>query len=80
MTPWFRSVSVLDHSFFWNADDLERKLNIYKRYFNQHRTHMGIDGQTPQQTSEKTKPNVINLKDYRWKSHCRGLFQLPIAA
>ena len=71
---------VLDHSFFWNADDLERKLNHYKQYFNQHRTHMGIYGKTPKQISENIKPNVINLNNYRWKKHCRGLFHLPIAA
>lgn len=24
--------------------------------------------------------NVIALDDYRWRSHCRGLYQLPAAA
>ena len=71
---------VLDHSFFWNANDLERKLNHYKEYFNRHRTHMGIDGKTPKQISENIKPDVIDLNNYRWEKHCRGLFHLPIAA
>jgi len=71
---------VLNHSIFFNANDLERKLDHYKQYFNQHRTHMGINGKTPNQISENKKPNVIDLNNYRWKKHCHGLFHLPIAA
>ena len=71
---------LLDYSFFWNADNLERKLNHYKQYFNRYRTHMGIHGKTPEQVSGNIKPNVINLNNYRWEKHCRGLFHLPIAA
>jgi len=29
----------LDHVFFWNANDLERKLEGFRQYFNSHRVH-----------------------------------------
>ena len=71
---------VLDHSLFWTELDLQRKLDQFQEYFNDHRTHMGLGGNIPTQVSENKKTTVINLNNYRWKSHCRGLFQLPIAA
>ncbi len=24
------------------------------------------------------QPDVVNINSYRWKKHCRGLFELPI--
>jgi hypothetical protein len=27
-----------------------------------------------------TEAMAINLNDYRWQRHCRGLFELPVAA
>jgi len=71
---------VLDRSLFWTASDLQCKLNKFQSYFNEHRTHMGLDGSIPNQISENKKQDVINIKNYRWQKHCRGLFQLPIAA
>ena len=71
---------VLDRSLFWTASDLQSKLDSFQHYFNEYRTHMGIDGNTPKLISENIKSNVIDIKYFRWKSHCRGLFQLPIAA
>jgi len=70
---------VLNRSFFWNSHDLQRKLDQFKTYFNAYRAHMGLNGSTPTQIAKETKPNIINIKNYRWKNHCRGLFQLPIA-
>ncbi len=71
---------VLDRSLFWTELDLQRKLDKFKVYFNEHRTHMGLDGNIPNQVAESKMSNVINIKNFRWKSHCCGLFQLPIAA
>ena len=71
---------ILDHSLFWTTSDLQNKLNKFQHYFNEHRTHMGLDGSIPNQISENRKPNVIDINHYRWKKHCRGLFDLPIAA
>ena len=66
----------LDQTFFWTATDLERKFLGYQQYFNHHRTHSGLDGAIP----VCTEAMAINLNDYRWQRHCRGLFELPVAA
>jgi len=71
---------VLDCILFWNESDLQGKLDEFQRYFNENRTHMGINGKTPLQIAENKNANMINIKNYSWKSLCRGLFQLPIAA
>lgn len=68
---------LLDHTFFWTATDLENKLHAYQCYFNQHRCHTSRNGATPVETMHS---NVIDIKDYRWNKHCRGLFDLPVAA
>jgi len=68
---------LLDQTLFWTAADLENKLRIYQDYYNEHRTHTGRDGATP--AGSKTG-NVMDLRNYRWQKHCRGLFQLPVAA
>ena len=67
----------LDQLLFWTATDLELKLIAFKHYFNQHRSHSGLKGETPNETPES---RGIDLKSYRWQKHCRGLYQTPIAA
>ncbi|MCP4453888.1 MAG: transposase, partial [Planctomycetes bacterium] len=37
----------LDHTLFWNATDLERKLSDFQSYYNLHRTHSSLGGDTP---------------------------------
>ena len=71
---------VLDRIFFWNDIDLQRKLDEFQHYFNEHRTHIGISGKTPLQIAGNYKADIINIKKYSWKSLCRGLFQFPVAA
>ena len=63
----------LDRLFFWTSDDLERKLELFKSFYNAARMHQGLSGDTP---GEK----AAGLENYRWQSHCHGLFELPIAA
>jgi transposase InsO family protein len=68
---------LLDQTLFWTATDLEYKLRNYQAYYNEKRSHSSRDGATPVISgSEK----FVALNDYRWKKHCRGLFQLPVAA
>lgn len=67
----------LDKVPFWNARDLERKLDLYKDYYNYHRPHQGINGSTPTQINAFQALPTTNSRNYRWKSHCRGLFTLP---
>ncbi len=70
----------LDQVPFWTARDLERKLLLYKEYENRDRVHQGLDGAPPDAQSGRTDRKVAHLDDYRWKEHCRALFQLPAAA
>ena len=44
------------------------------------RPHTSLDGKTPSEITGNQRPEPIALADYRWKRHCRGLFQLPVAA
>jgi transposase InsO family protein len=68
---------LLDQSFFWTANDLENKLRDYQRYHNEFRCHSSREGDIPVSTARE---KIINIESYRWKKHCRGLFQLPVAA
>jgi transposase InsO family protein len=70
----------LDQAFFWSRSDLERKLEDYKAYYNQHRCHTGLAGATPAYRSGALPHPIANLRLYRWRRHCNGLFQTPIAA
>jgi len=68
---------LLDHTFFWTATDLENKLRDYQCYFNECRVHSGREGSTPIGSADR---KIVDINEYRWKKHCRGLFQLPMAA
>lgn len=70
----------LDHVLFWNATDLERKLNTFKDYYNGYRGHASLKGRTPDQISTGTLPAPARLDRFSWKQHCRELFQTPVAA
>ena len=67
----------LDRSLFWTATDLETKLMAFRDYYNRYRGHAGLKGETPIVTSES---RGASLQSYRWQSHCRGLYQTPMAA
>lgn len=70
----------LDRTLFWNQSDLERKLETYKAYYNQHRCHSGLAGATPAERSGAPPPPIAKLESYSWRQHCNGLFQTPVAA
>jgi transposase InsO family protein len=70
----------LDRLFFWTAGDLERKLKLFKNYYNADRVHQGLSGDTPGEKAGGPTPQAAGLENYRWQSHCHGLFELPIAA
>ena len=71
---------LLDQVFFWNTVDLERKLRGFQVYFNQSRTPMSLDGNTPVEIHDDVITRRATLRDYVWKKHCGGLFELPMAA
>ncbi len=70
----------LDQTLFWNAVDLQRKLDVFQHYYNHIRFHASPEGDTPAQVSGESKTRQANLEHYRWQAHCRGLVQLPMAA
>ena len=70
----------LDRVLFWNAVDLDRKLNTFKDYYNGHRVHASIEGKTPAQVSGGRLVTPATLDRFAWMSRCRGLFQTPVAA
>jgi len=69
----------LDHVLIWNAIDLERKLEEFRKYYNENRVHQSLSGSTPGERSGEPSPAHAVLH-YAWRHHCRGLFQMPIAA
>ncbi|MEH6570478.1 MAG: integrase core domain-containing protein, partial [Halioglobus sp.] len=68
---------LLDQTLFWTATDLENKLRGYQCYFNEYRTHSGREGCTPIESVDR---KVTDINNYRWRKHCRGLIELPVAA
>jgi len=70
----------LDQTLFWNAVDLQRKLDAFQDYYNHNRFHASLEGDTPAQASGESKTRQADLERYRWQTHCRGLVQLPMAA
>lgn len=70
----------LDQTFFWNSLDLERKLNEFTDYYNQHRVHSSLNGNSPSEQRSEIHRKLINIEHYDWQSHCNGLFQTPVAA
>ena len=76
MPPW----EFLDHVLIWNAIDLERKLEEFRIYYNETRVHQSLNGSTPEERSGKPPPAYAAIDRYARWPHCRGLFQMPIAA
>ena len=70
----------LDHVPFWNSIDLQRKLDAFKDYYNQHRTHSALSGQSPAKYGPSVSQKSVDARRYGWQSHCRGLFHTPVPA
>ena len=71
---------LLDHTPFWNSVDLEKKLADFQVYFNRHRVHGSLGGDTPAEVSGDFPAARAELSSFGWQSHCCGLYQLPAAA
>ena len=69
----------LDRILFWTTVDLEEKLTEFQHYYNGHRAHAGLGGCLPEPSTDRPTP-PLDFKSYRWRRHCRGLYQTPIAA
>ncbi len=75
-------VEFLDHMLFFNGSDLKNKLVQFQEYYNETRAHSSLEMKTPKEMASETiiYKKVVSLDNYRWKSHCRGLYQFPVAA
>jgi transposase InsO family protein len=69
----------LDRTLFWTTVDLDAKLTEFQHYYNGHRTHAGLEGGLPEPGADGSA-SPIDFESYRWRRHCRGLYQTPIAA
>jgi putative transposase len=74
-----RGVTTFPHCLSSDHDPLFRfhQLGMFRDYYNEHRTHSALKGQTP---VENPGSKGAHLQHYRWQTHCRGLYQTPIAA
>ncbi len=70
----------LDHLFFWNASDQERKLAAFEHYYNQNRVHQSKNGQPPLPAGGNSQFQLAPFAHYSWHSHCKGHFHTPVAA
>lgn len=72
----------LDKTLFWTKEDLKRKLDHFKEYYNQDRVHSGIDGVKPgrKYADQDSVVQVSFIGDLKWKKACNGLYELPVAA
>jgi hypothetical protein len=70
----------LDQTLFWNDVDLQKKLDDFTDYYNNHRVHASLNGEVPAMFGEERQQSVASLEKFNWKTFCRGLIQLPILA
>ncbi len=70
----------LDQVPFWGAANLRRKLTDFQAFYNVHRAHSALCGRTPARQASAPVSAAISLQQFAWQSHCRRLFQTPVAA
>jgi transposase InsO family protein len=68
----------LDRVLFWNTMDLETKLRDFQNFYNHYRAHSARAGNVPLLPMELG--TQANLGSHRWRRHCGGLYQTPMAA
>jgi hypothetical protein len=60
----------------WKAQDPDVPDGDWYKDFG---THAGLEGRLPEPRGEGPA-SPIDFGSYRWRRHCRGLYQTPIAA
>jgi hypothetical protein len=68
-----------DRTLVWTAGDLEMKLLDFHQDDNGYRAHAGLGGRTPDPSTDASRTRASVGQD-RWRGHCCGLYQTPIAA
>ena len=62
------------------GDRTGEELADFHVHFNRHRVHSSLGGDTPAEVSGDSTAARAELSNFGWQSHCRGLYQLPMAA
>jgi putative transposase len=72
----------LDHTVCFNGRDLQNKLDKFQACYNDVRAHSSLDMKTPTAMAFGVEPDekVVSIDHRRWKKHCNGLYELPVAA
>lgn len=70
----------MDQLSCWNESDLQKKLDRYKRYYNDERMHSSLDLVPSAKADMKIQHERKAIDNYKWQRYGGGLFQLPIAA
>jgi hypothetical protein len=52
---------------------------FWQQYYNGYRAHAGLEGRTPEPSMDAGGARA-SVCQYRWRPHCGGLYQTPIAA
>lgn len=60
--------------------DLQPKVGSFRYFFSEFQTHIRLAAIIPNGVTENSASEIIIIRDFRWKSHCWGLFKLPTAA
>ena len=74
------SFEIQDTALYRNTIWLEEKPEVFQSYYNFHRTHSSLGGNTPAEAAGGASKLPIKLDNLQWQTHCKGLYQLPIAA
>jgi hypothetical protein len=61
---------------------LQRKLDGFQKYYNDHRSHSSLNLKTPKGMANVNPPSkrIALLEEYSWNSRYGGLYLLPVAA
>lgn len=70
----------LDNTLFWTVLDLERKLESFADYYNEHRMHSSLAGSTPTSFADRLPKTAATKSTIPWRQHLNGQYQLPMAA
>jgi hypothetical protein len=68
----------LDRTLFWTAAELEGKLLDFQHYLGGYRGHARLEGHAPE--SSGPGDGRADIRSYRWRPHCRGLYQTLVPA
>jgi len=67
----------LDNTLFWNASDLKKKLEEFQQYYNSHRVHTALEGNTPSESDGEAIIHHIDPNQYGRNHIVAGCISCP---